>query len=462
MTFCKYRRIRLPNRHGLSRPLVDNLTPWPTSSCATSGWSSWGGAAGGSGPVDVFVEQGTVREIGHGLDHPAGIEEYDAQGRWADPGAVGRPRPPRPVDRPPRPARPRRHRLAGTRRWPGSATGSAATPGPLVGCGHRTGHLGRAADRRRPRRDRTRRPGGPDRRRRPPRLAELPRPRRARAARPRGRRGRERVVRRPTPGIDTRRRARRLARGLRPHPRPGRRGLGIVGVVDLESRRERRRLGRAAATVRPAAGPARRLRRRARRRDRAPACAAATRSPGRRRSSRWAAQDHLRRVAQHPHGLVLRGVRRRVRRRRAQPDPARSCARLLDPAHAHGLEVATHAIGDRALHEALAAYEETGAPRVDRARPADTPRRTAGDGAPRRLRASVQPAHLLDDRDLTELLLAGPGRALLRASAGWSTPASSWPSARTRRSRRSTPGSRSPRPCTAAPTSGRPGIPSRR
>ena len=45
-----------------------------------------GRGRGWVGPVDVFVEQGTVREIGHGLDHPAGIEEYDAQGRWAIPG----------------------------------------------------------------------------------------------------------------------------------------------------------------------------------------------------------------------------------------------------------------------------------------------------------------------------------------------------------------------------------------
>ena len=45
-----------------------------------------GRGRGWVGPVDVFIEQGTVREVGHGLDHPAGIEEYDAQGRWAIPG----------------------------------------------------------------------------------------------------------------------------------------------------------------------------------------------------------------------------------------------------------------------------------------------------------------------------------------------------------------------------------------
>ena len=50
--------------------------------------------------------------------------------------------------------------------------------------------------------------------------------------------------------------------------------------------------------------------------------------------------------------------------------------RLLDLAHAHGLEVATHAIGDLALREALAAYDATGAIGLDRARPARTPRRS--------------------------------------------------------------------------------------
>ena len=67
------------------------------------------------------------------------------------------------------------------------------------------------------------------------------------------------------------------------------------------------------------------------------------------------------------------------------------------------------------------------------------------------LRASVQPAHLLDDRDLTEL--CWPDRAERCFAFRWMVEAGSgWPSARTPRSRRSTPGWRSPRPCTAAPT----------
>jgi predicted amidohydrolase YtcJ len=74
---------------------------------------------------------------------------------------------------------------------------------------------------------------------------------------------------------------------------------------------------------------------------------------------------------------------------------------LLTRAHTSGLEVATHAIGDAAVAEALAAYAETGArgsiehgQLVTR----EDVRRMAQLG----LRGSVQPAHLLDDRDLTE------------------------------------------------------------
>lgn len=73
----------------------------------------------------------------------------------------------------------------------------------------------------------------------------------------------------------------------------------------------------------------------------------------------------------------------------------------LARAHSGGLEVATHAIGDAAVREALAAYAETGARgsiehaqmcrREDIARMAELG-----------IRASVQPAHLLDDRDLTD------------------------------------------------------------
>ncbi|MFC4784577.1 amidohydrolase [Nocardioides sp. MAHUQ-72] len=74
---------------------------------------------------------------------------------------------------------------------------------------------------------------------------------------------------------------------------------------------------------------------------------------------------------------------------------------LLARAHASGLEVATHAIGDAAVGAALDAYASTGArgsiEHAQMARRADIAR-MAGLG----IRASIQPAHLLDDRDLTE------------------------------------------------------------
>jgi predicted amidohydrolase YtcJ len=73
----------------------------------------------------------------------------------------------------------------------------------------------------------------------------------------------------------------------------------------------------------------------------------------------------------------------------------------LARAHAAGLEIATHAIGDAAVQEALAAYADTGARgSIEHAQMArrDDVRRMAQLG----IRASVQPAHLLDDRDLTD------------------------------------------------------------
>ncbi|MFW6773000.1 amidohydrolase [Nocardioides sp. CPCC 205120] len=74
---------------------------------------------------------------------------------------------------------------------------------------------------------------------------------------------------------------------------------------------------------------------------------------------------------------------------------------LLARAHAAGLEVATHAIGDAAAAAALATYAATGArgsiEHAQMLNRADS-RRMAELG----IRASVQPAHLLDDRDLTE------------------------------------------------------------
>jgi len=81
---------------------------------------------------------------------------------------------------------------------------------------------------------------------------------------------------------------------------------------------------------------------------------------------------------------------------------------MLGRAAGAGLEVATHAIGDAAVADALVAYADTGATgSVEHAQLVrrDDVRRMAGLG----LRASVQPAHLLDDRDLTEKVWPGRG-----------------------------------------------------
>ncbi len=80
--------------------------------------------------------------------------------------------------------------------------------------------------------------------------------------------------------------------------------------------------------------------------------------------------------------------------------PADELARLLATARAAGLEVALHAIGDAAVALAAEAFAATGAGgSVEHAqlmRPADVGRLAALD-----LVASVQPAHLLDDRAVT-------------------------------------------------------------
>ncbi len=76
---------------------------------------------------------------------------------------------------------------------------------------------------------------------------------------------------------------------------------------------------------------------------------------------------------------------------------------LMTRATEHGLETAIHAIGDAACHDVLAAYEETGA----RGSMEHAQLMTRDDVALMGrlgVRASVQPAHLLDDRDVTELI----------------------------------------------------------
>lgn len=81
---------------------------------------------------------------------------------------------------------------------------------------------------------------------------------------------------------------------------------------------------------------------------------------------------------------------------------------LMGRARAARLECAVHAIGDRALAQALDAYTETGArgsiEHAQLVRPEDVTRM-----ADLGIRASVQPAHLLDDRDAMDMLWADRG-----------------------------------------------------
>jgi predicted amidohydrolase YtcJ len=81
---------------------------------------------------------------------------------------------------------------------------------------------------------------------------------------------------------------------------------------------------------------------------------------------------------------------------------------LLTRATGAGLSVAVHAIGDRAVTEALAAIADSGATgTIEHAQltTLDDVRRMAELG----VRASVQPAHLIDDRDVTDRLWPGRG-----------------------------------------------------
>ncbi|MFA6299547.1 MAG: amidohydrolase family protein [Nocardioides sp.] len=82
--------------------------------------------------------------------------------------------------------------------------------------------------------------------------------------------------------------------------------------------------------------------------------------------------------------------------------------RLIERAWGSGLEIATHAIGDAAVAHALDVYAATGARgTIEHAQlvTRDDVRRMAGVA----VRASVQPAHLIDDRDLSEQIWPGRG-----------------------------------------------------
>ncbi len=75
---------------------------------------------------------------------------------------------------------------------------------------------------------------------------------------------------------------------------------------------------------------------------------------------------------------------------------------LLAHAHDQGLEAAVHAIGDAAVREALGAFEDTGVSgSIEHAQMIN--REDSRTMARLGVRASVQPAHLIDDRAVTEL-----------------------------------------------------------
>lgn len=83
--------------------------------------------------------------------------------------------------------------------------------------------------------------------------------------------------------------------------------------------------------------------------------------------------------------------------------PADELEDLLRRAHQAGLEAALHAIGDAAVATVLDAFAATGASgSVEHAQLVDLEDLPRWAALPGRVRASVQPAHLLDDRQVSE------------------------------------------------------------
>ncbi len=354
-----------------------------------------GRGRGWVGPVDVFVEQGTVREIGHGLDHPAGIEEYDAQGRWAIPGLWDTH-----VHLAQWTARRDRLDLGGTIS-PADALARVSDwlgthPGPMVARGHRTGMWGEQ-----------------------PTVAALDAIApdvpvvliagdahhawlNSRALADLGLPDREGVV----AENEWYEAYTRIETVVEPDVSPAAyrhtleqaAALGITGIVDLER-------GQTAADWEARDSPVR--------------VRVATYADG--LDDVIAAGLRSGDVLPGSPPLVTMGPLKIISDGSLNTRTAWCCEEyadgsgagapnqttpeltaLLDRAHTNGLEVATHAIGDLALREALTAYDVTGA--GGSIEHAQLVRRDALPVMARlALRASVQPAHLLDDRDLTEL-----------------------------------------------------------
>lgn len=349
---------------------------------------------GWAGPVDVVVEQGVVRNLGRELDRPLGIEEYDADGRWLLPGlwdshvhlaqwtAVGE-----------------RLDLSGSESpehvVERVAAHLAESPGPLVGFGHRLGTWDTD-----------------------PTVAALD------AVAPDvpvvlvagdahhgwlNSRALERLGLPPREGVVAENEwydaYTRIDAVLEPDLSPAayRRtleaaaSLGVVGVVDLERGQTPRDWADRDSPVRV------RVATYADGLD-------ATIEAGLRTGDPLPGSTEL--VTMGPLKIISDGS---LNTRTAwcceeYADGSGSGAAnqtnaeltaLLDHAHDHGLEVATHAIGDLALREALSAYDASGAQgSIEHAQLVT--HRELRTMARLGLRASVQPAHLLDDRDVTE------------------------------------------------------------
>ena len=355
-----------------------------------------GRGPGWAGPVDVVVEQDSVQNIGHALEKPLGIEEYDADGRWLIPGlwdhhvhlaqwtAIGQ-----------------RLDLSGSES-PDHVVARvrdhlAAHPGPLVGYGHRLGTW----------------TSGPT-------VAALDEVApdvpvvliagdahhawlNSRALERLGLPSREGVVA-ENEWYDAHTRL-DLVVEADLSPAAYRRtldraaALGITGIVDLER-------GQLPADWEPRDPPIRvRVSTYADGLD-------ATVAAGLRTGDRLPGSSEL--VTMGPLKIISDGS---LNTRTAwcceeyadgsgagaPNQTSAELAGLLERAHRFGLEVATHAIGDLALSEALTAYDVTGA--AGSIEHAQLVTRDAVKTISRlNLRASVQPAHLLDDRDVTELI----------------------------------------------------------
>jgi predicted amidohydrolase YtcJ len=355
-----------------------------------------GHGPGWAGPVDVVVEQGVVQNVGRGVAKPLGIEEYDAEGRWLIPGlwdhhvhlaqwtAVGQRLDLSGSESP-------EHVVARVRDH------LADHPGPLVGYGHRLGTWRSA-----------------------PTVAALDDVApdvpvvliagdahhawlNSRALERLGLPPREGVVA-ENEWYDAHT---RIELVVEPDLSPAayRRtferaaALGVTGVVDLER-------GQTPADWAPRDSPVRvRVSTYADGLD-------ATIAAGLRTGDRLPASPEL--ITMGPLKIISDGS---LNTRTAwccqeyadgsgvgAPNQSSAeLAGLLALARDHGLEVATHAIGDRALQEALTAYDVTGAAgSIEHAQLVT--RDEVATMARLGLRASMQPAHLLDDRDVTELV----------------------------------------------------------